>query len=426
MRIRGLPTCRYEPRTAQIRDDSCVPQVRKWEAVASNERSSYFKDATAEDSGSGSSVLITIHANEETAEFLELASQFIHKNICMTRVRFFNPGLIYQTYKADFDKALNRVLTNGDLILRADVDEFEKRLAEFVGVKHAVSLNSGTDALYLSLWALGIGPGDEVIVPSHTFVATAQVVAQLGATPVLVDMDGQITITDKTRAIIPAHIAGAFGADMNLLLQIATERGRQIHVIEDACQALGAVQHERMAGSFGDTGCFSFYPAKILGAFGDAGAVVTDDDNLYEEIKELRNHYKVNYSKWGINSRMDNMQAAILNVRIQHLAEMLDARKMIAEHYLESLAGIGDIILPENMPGRVWQDFIIRTPQRDDLFEFLKNEGIETMKNDYPMPIGKLPQAAKYEAETLRIPCNDVLTIGEVKEVVESIKKFYA
>ena len=340
------------------------------------------------------------------------------------KVRFFNPGLIYQTYKADFDEALNRVLTKGDLILRADVDEFEKRLAEFVGVKHAVSLNSGTDALYLSLWALGIGPGDEVIVPSHTFVATAQVVAQLGATPVLFDMDGAITITEKTRAIIPAHIAGAFGADMHGILEATLNK--DIHVIEDACQALGAIQHGKMAGSFGDTGCFSFYPAKILGAFGDAGAVVTDDDNLYEEIKELRNHYKVDYSKWGINSRMDNMQAAILNVRIQHLVEMLAARKMIAEYYLNALAGIGDITLPENTPGRVWQDFVIRTPQRDDLFEFLKSEGIETMKNDYAMPIGKLPQAAKYEAETLRIPCNDVLTIGEVKQVVESIKKFYA
>lgn len=345
----------------------------------------------------------------------------------MTKVRFFHPGLIYQTYKADFDKAIERVLTNGDLILRADVDEFEKRLAEYVGVKHAVSLNSGTDALYLSLWALGIGPGDEVIVPSHTFVATAQVVAQLGATPVLYDMDGAITITEKTRAIIPAHIAGAFGSDnMNLLLENAEHNGRKIHVIEDACQALGAIQHGKMAGSFGDTGCFSFYPAKILGAFGDAGAVVTDDANLYEEIKELRNHYKVDYSKWGINSRMDNMQAAILNVRIQHLEEMLAARKIIAEHYLDALVGVGDITLPENTPGRVWQDFIIRTPQRDDLFEFLKSEGIETMKNDYAMPIGKLPQAAKYEAETLRIPCNDVLTIGEVKQVVESIKNFYA
>lgn len=335
------------------------------------------------------------------------------------KVRFFNPALIYQKHKDDFDTAIARVLESGDLILREDVERFERELAAFLGVRYAIGLNSGTDALYLSLWALGVGRGDDVLVPSHTFVATAQVVAQLGANPVLYDMDGKIEFTPNTKAIIPAHIAGGFGANMSSLVFEATKRG--IHVIEDACQALGAEQDEKMAGTFGVTGCFSFYPAKILGAFGDAGAVVTNDEAIYREILELRNHYKSDYSKWGINSRLDNLQAAVLNVRIRHLPKMLERRKEIAEYYLENLRGI--VGLPENTKGRVWQDFIIQVENRDEMYEKLKQLGVETMKNEYPMPIGKLPLAERYESTTLRIPCNDVLTDEEAKYVVEKIKE---
>jgi len=337
-------------------------------------------------------------------------------------VRFFNPALIYKEHQADYDTAYKRVMENGDLILRQDVEDFEKNLAAFTGSKFAVGLNSGTDALYLSLWALGIGRGDEVLVPSHTFVATAQVVAQLGAIPVLYDMTNGIVLTDSTKAIIPAHISGEITTDMQLLKATADAEG--IDIIEDACQALGATQYGKMAGTFGRTGCFSFYPAKILGAFGDAGGLVTDDENLASEIAELRNHYKKDYSRWGINSRLDNLQAAFLNVRIAHLKEMLARRKEVAEFYLKELKGV--VGLPGNIEGRVWQDFIItfkNQEARDTVYDKLKEMGVETMKNEYPMPCGKMPIADIYEAASLRIPCNDVLTNGEVAYVAEAVKR---
>lgn len=341
-------------------------------------------------------------------------------------VRFFDPGRAYRQRKEAYDTEIQRVLNAGDLILRKDVEDFEANFAKFCGKKYAVALNSGTDALYLSLWALGIGPGDEVIVPSHTFVATAQVVAQLGATPVLVDMgdDWHKKLTDKTKAIIPAHIAGEV-LDWHTNIE-------WLHVIEDACQALGA-----QGVGFGKTQCYSFYPAKILGAFGDAGAITTDDEDLYEEIKELRGHYKKDYSKWGINSRMDNLQAAILNIKLHHMPETLADRDFISAKYASRLHRTR-IELPKNTDGRVWQDYIIRIPSRlspdmphhnsyrDELYEHLKSRGIETMKNDYPMPIGKLPKAAQYEAETLRLPINEVLYESEVEAVIEAINEFYA
>jgi dTDP-4-amino-4,6-dideoxygalactose transaminase len=327
------------------------------------------------------------------------------------KVRFFNPGKAYENKKDVYDSEIQRVLRSGDLILRKDVETFEENLARFCGKKYAVGLNSGTDALYLSLWAIGIGPGDEVVVPSHTFVATAQVVAQLGAVPVLVDMDEDWRdyITEKTRACIPAHIAGE-------ILDWKPVDG--IPMIDDSCQSLGA------DGFRGVVQCWSFYPAKILGAFGDAGGITTDNEILYEEIKELRGHYKKDYSRWGINSRLDNLQAAILNIKIADLNSTLARRKEIADRYSGYLAG------PEGLPlkseGRVWQDYIIRTKKRDELHEFLREVGVETMINEYPMPIGKKPRAAAYEAETLRLPINEILTNEEVDYVIEMINEFYA
>ena len=339
----------------------------------------------------------------------------------MQKVRFFDPAKGYKKIKKEIDSEIHRVLGAGDLILRADVEKFEATLAAYCGTKFAVALNSGTDALYLALWAFGIKPGDEVLVPAHTFVATAQVVAQLGATPVLYDLDATIIISEKTKAIIPAHITGEFGANMKSLMSIARPKG--IKVIEDACQALGAVQEGQRAGSIGDAGCFSFYPAKILGAYGDAGALVTNDETLANEVRELRNHYKKDYSKWGINSRMDNLQAAVLNVRFRYHNLALMKRAAIAEMY-RALNGV--VGLPNYVEGRVWQDYVIRTEKRDALYDFLKAAGVETMKNEYPFPMPKPPLSLKYESETLRLPCNENLTDKEVLYVIETIKKFYA
>ena len=178
-----------------------------------------------------------------------------------------------------------------------------------------------------------------------------------------------------------------------------------------------------MAGSIGQAGAFSFYPAKILGALGDAGALVTDDENIYNKVKELRNHCKGQPSEWGINSRLDNIQAAVLRIKLKYLPKIIQRRKEIAGIYLKELDGI--VGLPKNTEDRVWQDFIVRTEKRDELFEFLKREGVETMKNEYPMPIGKMPVAEKYEKETLRIPCNDILTDKEVMYVCKKIKEFF-
>ena len=325
-------------------------------------------------------------------------------------VRFFNPGKDYKKYQTEINREMRRVLKAGDLILRADVEQFEKNLAEFVGTKHAVALNSGTDALYLALKALGVNPGMRIAVPSHTFVATAQVVSQLGAEPVLYDM-GEEPPRD-VQAIMVAHISGTVEPIPNF----------GIPVIEDACQALGAIKNPTTEAQ-----AWSFYPAKILGAYGDGGALTTNDDIIANEVREFRNHYKKDYSKWGINSRLDNLQAAILNVKFKHLSKTLERRKKVAERYLMELNGIEGIKLPVNQEGRVWQDFILDCgDKRDELYEYLKVQGCETMKNEYPFPIQKCPKSLAYEASTLRLPCNEHLKRKEVKYVIDKIKQFFA
>jgi dTDP-4-amino-4,6-dideoxygalactose transaminase len=268
-----------------------------------------------------------------------------------------------------------------------------------------------------------LNPGDEVLVPSRTFVATAQVIVQAGLTPVYYDIDGKFEITEKTRAIIPVHIEGALGANMEELMKVAKENN--LFIIEDAAQALGASQDGKMAGSFGDAGCFSFYPAKILGAYGDAGALVTDNKIIYDYVHDCRNHFKDDAREWGVNSRMDNLQAAILNVKFRYLEDSLQRRKEIAERYSTTLENLSDLILPSFMEGRVWQDYIVRTKNRDELKAFLDLQGIETLKNNYPFPVPKLPLAQAYEDETLRLPCNELLTDEEVDYVISSIIKFY-
>lgn len=344
----------------------------------------------------------------------------------MQKVRFFDPGLGYKKIKKEVDREIIRVLTNGELILRKDVELFEKELARFVGTKYAVGLNSGTDALYITLKALGIGMGDKVLVPSHTFVATAQVVAQVGAIPVLYDL-GDPMILQDIKAVMVAHISGEFSVkDMKGLVEVCDRRG--IHVIEDACQSLGAVQTKKKAGSFGISGAFSFYPAKILGAYGDGGALVTNDRYIYRQALELRNHYKTDYSKWGINSRLDNIQAAVLRIKLRHLPQTLAQRKAIAEIYLSTIDK-NKFMLPDNQAGRVWQDFIIETSSRrnrENLYEFLKQKGIETMRNDYPFPIIKGSRSLDFERVSLRIPCNENLTLKEVKYIVETLNQFDA
>ncbi len=339
-------------------------------------------------------------------------------------MKFVDFGQNYRNIKTDIDKAIERVLLEGKLILQEDVAEFEVKLAKFTGMDYAVGLNSGTDALFLALKACDIGPGDEVITSSHTFVATVQTIVQTGATPVLVDIDNTglmnieetiYKITEKTKAIIPVSITGN-AVDLTKLKQITVPN--RILIIEDACQALGVSPQ-------GDIACYSFYPAKILGAYGDAGALVTNDPSVYEKVKELRNHFKTTNVQFGYNSRLDNLQAAILNVKLKHLPVYLDYREQIAKLYNKHLLGVGDIWLPYDGENRVWQDYVIRTFRRDELYDYLKSHKIETMKNEYPFPIPKLPNSVKYEAETLRLPCNPEMVLEQVFDVIKLIRDFY-
>lgn len=328
-------------------------------------------------------------------------------------IRFFNPAKGYSKIRDEVLSEIDRVLTAGDLILRDDVEKFERSLAEYVGTKYAVALNSGTDALYLSLKALGIGKGHRVAVPSYTFVATAQVVNQVGADIALYDIDGNDKSCVDIDALMVAHLEGK--------LTPCYYESRGVPIIEDACQALGALKNPTS-----DIQCWSFYPAKTLGSYGDAGAITTNNKKIYEYIKEARNHFKNTNDNWGINSRMDNIQAAILNVKFKYLPQVLKIRQNIADMYYEGLRGIMGLELPEKQAGRVYQDYVIRTEKRDLLYNFLKEEGIECLKNEYPFPIPKLPQAVKYESETLRIPCNENLEDEEALYIISKIKEFFA
>lgn len=351
------------------------------------------------------------------------------------RVSFVDFPLAYKKIKKEMDPVIHGVLGRGDLILRKDVEEFEKNLADYLGVKYAIGVNSGTDALTLSLRALGIGPGHEVIVPGHTFFATVEAVINVGATPVIVDVGPDLLIdpesvknalTPKTRAIIPVHLAGAV-CDMKFLMKMALIYN--LHIVEDACQALGATYNGLKAGSMGNTGCFSFYPAKILGAYGDAGAIVTNSLMLAERLCLLRNHGGKPYSLIpGCNSRLDNLQAAVLNVKLKHLNEWIYRRTEIAWEYEKGLKKVEGMGLPPFSPGRVYQDYIVHAKdRRDELYEALKKDGIETIPDIYGFPQGYWqPSYAKYVSQNfLRLPIAPELTNAQIKHVIKSIKKFY-
>ena len=355
------------------------------------------------------------------------------------KIRFFDPGKSYLKIKSEIDEAVQRVSARGDLILRKDIEQFEETLAKFIGTKYAVALSSGTAALYLSLKACGIGKGDEVIVKGHTFKATIGAIVDSGATPVIIDIfDSYFShINNFTKAIILVHISGNTHSIETGLHH--PNSFNYINKIEDCCQALGAWSMEypkqkalkikeklTKAGSLGDIGCFSFYPAKILGAFGDAGAVTTDYKRVYEYIREARNHFKGTNKELGTNARMDNMQAAILNVKFKYLPEYLKRRQEIADMYYKGLKDL-PLELPNKQEGRVYQDFIIKTEKRNYLYEYLKENEIETIKNEYPFSLEypKPPLTAKYESETLRLPCNPDLEDEEIEYVIEKIKEYY-
>ena len=353
----------------------------------------------------------------------------------------------YHSIKKEIDAAVLSTLESGHFILGPQVVKFEESVATYLGVKHAIGLASGTDALVIALRALNIGEGDEVIIPAYTFFATAGTVMSVGAKPVIVDVDPQsyqidvskieAAITSKTKAIIPVHLYG-HPAEMNPILEIARKRG--LKVIEDNAQGYGAEYLGRKTGTMGEVGCLSFFPTKNLGAYGDGGMVVTNDDALAEHMRMLRAHgwKKKYYSEMvGYNSRLDAMQAAILQVKFPHLDEWNEKRRELSKRYNEHLAPLGIVIpIEREWAKHVYHLYIIRSAKREALQTFLKEKGIAS-EVYYPLPPhlsvpcrkygykeGDFPHAEKAAKETLALPLYPELTLEQQDQVIAAVKEF--
>ena len=353
----------------------------------------------------------------------------------------------YHSIREEIDAAIHATLESGHFILGPAVSRFEESIASYLGVRHAVGLASGTDALVLALRALDIGAGDEVIIPAYTFFATAGTVMSVGAKPVFVDIDpltyeidaAQIRerITPQTKAIVPVHLYG-HPADMDPVLELARAHG--LKVIEDNAQAFGSTYRGRKTGSLGNIGCLSFFPTKNLGAFGDGGMVVTDDPALAERMRMLRTHgWKKKYysEEVGYNSRLDALQAAILQAKLPHVDAWNEKRREIAHRYSERLAPTGVTIPVECDWGRpVYHLYVIRSDRRDELQAFLKEKGIAS-EVYYPLPPhlstpcrkfgyreGDFPQAERASRETLALPLYPELAQEQQDEVIARVREF--
>jgi dTDP-4-amino-4,6-dideoxygalactose transaminase len=359
----------------------------------------------------------------------------------------------YQMIKHEIDQAIARIVESGRFILGPEVEAFEREVAQYLGVKHAIGVASGTDALWLALKAIGLSPGDRVLVPSFTFFATAGAVCNVGATPVFVDIDPRTfnidpaharevlesdpQLQERAKAIIPVHLYGQM-ADMDAIMTIAKEY--ELLVIEDAAQAIGAEYKGRKAGTIGHLGCFSFFPTKNLGAYGDGGLVVTNDDELAEKVRLLRIHGakpKYYHHVIGTNSRLDALQAAILRVKLQHLEEWTHARQKHAACYDERLAHLKEITIPYRAQDRthIYHQYTLRVASglRDALQRRLNEQGVGTAIY-YPLPLhlqecfrhlgyreGELPESEQASREVLSLPMFPELTTEEVTFVAAQL-----
>ncbi|MEM7166371.1 MAG: DegT/DnrJ/EryC1/StrS family aminotransferase [Planctomycetota bacterium] len=322
----------------------------------------------------------------------------------------------YQLIGDEIDAAIRGCVERMDFIQGKAVREFEQNFAGFVGAEHAIGCSSGTTAIYLALAALDLGPGDEVILPSHTFFASVEPILQRGAVPVFADIDPHTMlididsvdrcITERTKAILPVHLYGQM-ADMEAILELAHGGDKNIAVIEDAAQAHGATQGNLRAGSAGDLACFSFYPGKNLGAFGDAGAVTTRNADLAERLRKLSDHgrkTKYVHDVVGYNYRIDTMQAAILNVKLKHLAQWNGQRGTRAELYDHLLAEVPSITTPVVAPGNhhAYHLYVVKSSDRNGLREYLRKRGIASGVH-YPVPVHEQPamQSVEWRADDL-------------------------
>lgn len=351
----------------------------------------------------------------------------------------------YEEIQGDIHAAVSRVLGSGSFILGREAEALEAEVAAYCGCRHGVAVASGTDALHLALRAAGIGPGDEVILPAFTFIATAEAVSYLGATPVFCDIEPRTFIMDpkraeeaispRTRALLPVHLYGLV-ADLDALGALAARHG--LTLIEDAAQAIGAERGGRRAGSAGLAGCLSFYPTKNLGAYGDGGMLVTKDAALAARVRRLRNHGaegRYQHEEIGYNSRLDELQAAVLRVKLRHLDRWTERRRQIAAAYTANLAGT-PLAPPAEPAGcrHVYHQYTVRVPERDRLHEALNAAGIGSMIY-YPVPLhrqrayaalrigeGSLPESERAAREVLSLPCYPQLTDAQVTAVSAAVR----
>lgn len=352
----------------------------------------------------------------------------------------------YQSIKKEVDLAIEQVITNTNFVLGKEVEEFEKEMADYLNVKFAVGVASGTDALVLALKALDIKKGNEVITTPFTFIATTEAIVRAGAKPVFCDIDEKTynidvqkieeKITSRTKAILPVHLYG-LSCEMDKILLLAEKYN--LKIIEDAAQSFGAKYKDKKAGSIGDIGCFSFFPAKNLGAFGDGGLVSTNNEQTAQKLKFLRNHGQTkqyHYTIHGFNSRLDTLQAAILKVKLNHIDEWLKMRQENAEYYNKLFSGT-DIITPF-IPDSTEHSFNYYTvrikEKRDAVLNILKENGIasaiyyplclhlQEVHKDLGYKLGDFPVAEKLQAEVLSLPMYPELEENEIEEIVEVVK----
>ena len=364
-------------------------------------------------------------------------------------VPFLQLGDTYMALREELDAAYLRVQTRGWYILGEELEAFEQEFAEYIGTRHCIGVGNGFDALHLSLMAMDIGPGDEVIVPANTYIATWLAVMASGARPVPVEPDVrsynldpnriEAVLTPRTRAILPVHLYGQ-AADMASIQTLAEHYG--LRTLEDCAQAHGAKYRNRLVGSLSDAGAWSFYPSKNLGAFGDGGAVTTDDDQLAGRLRALRNYGSRTRNRnqiVGYNSRLDELQAAFLRVKLSHLDVWNERRRQVAARYLDGLADSG-LVLPETGTGTqpVWHLFVVASNVRDQLQEALRRDGIQTMIH-YPLAPYRqeackglkldardYPLSEAIHGRVLSLPMSPFLTAGQVEHVVEAVQRSLA
>lgn len=367
------------------------------------------------------------------------------------KIPFFRYPYVFEQYRDAIEHALVSTAARGSYILQGELRSFEEHLAEYCGVGHAVGVGNATDGLELNLRVAGVGAGDEVILPAHTFVASASTVVAAGATPVFAEIgedhlldagDIESRVTDRTRAVMPTQLNGRT-ADMDAIGGIAHRHGLQ--VLEDSAQGLGSRFRGRMAGTFGVAGVFSFYPAKTLGSLGDGGAIITDDEALARELRRLRDHGRDEETgevvQWGRNTRLDNLQAAVLSVKLEGIEEEIARRRELARRYDANLRHLAQICLPpppdDGDTGHydVFQNYEVEADDREELRRHLSDHGVGTIlqwggKAVHQFPaLGidqSLPRTEAVMARSFLLPMNTSLTEDEVDYICDRIDAFYS